>query len=995
MQLLRKVLMALAMCALAGPAFAQSPNNAAIVVVVVDQTGAVVRDAKVTVKNTATGISREAMSGAEGTATFAALPLDGAYTVSVNKSGFTAEDVTGLTLRASESSTVKVKLLASGGASEVTVYGTEQGVRANSQIGRRFDSDAIDKTPILGRKIGSVPLLNSAFRTGKGTGDLFVNATYFITGAGSRRTTTFMLDGANNDEGWGRQTMVATVPVGAIQEISALTNAFSAEYGWTSGSALNIVTKSGTNDMHGEFMYLGRPGAWQAKSFGTDNFCPPSVSTCETPATLQQINPADTPDVLNQYSASFGAPLKKNQTFLFLTGDYTRQDRTTQLSDSLPSFVLENGSLEYVGHYRQKLFDGRVDHVVSPKQSLMFRTNIDTFFDTNPNDAVVGNNAPTVARKYSRSSVTGQVNHTYVVNPNVLNEVRVSYSHGDPVTRWEAQTLSTTYSRSGSAPFKIGESRQSDIYSKQFQFQDTLTWAKDRHTLRLGTSVARHNSGGIGSEPGQATLGTFTFKSTTTAPFDELTLADVQNYSQPVNYGPINYDVTQWLVAGFAQDSYRVSDDLTLDLGLRYDRQTLTDATKDFAPRVGFSWHPGSDGRTVIRGGYGVYYTQMLIKQIAKGLTGDLNGLSSYTATPGQTGFPTCLTGACLPVNLDPLTLPLAQRPARDITLLAGDRAKYEAQFAAFGLDFSRVSAAYPDALVNPKSQVTSIGFEREITPMLVLSADYVHQHWTDLDSIIDLNAPTPFERTEVGQSRSVTAANATRPIAPVNGGVRQINVLMNLGEADYDGLQTLLTYRGSDKLSASLSYTLSKATNTTEPDGNGVSPNEGHLDRQGEMERGPSVVDQRHRAVFSLIYQLPHGMAIGTVTTLASARPFNAVTGVDNNGDGSNNDRPVINGSVVSKSSFRGTGTQDVNAFLEGRIKVAGGRSLLLRIEGFNLFNNANILGRAQQTYGNTATVNSTFGQVVSAGSAAAALPSLANIDPARMFQLQARFIF
>ena len=118
-------------------------------------------------------------------------------------------------------------------------------MRADPQIGGRLDSQTIDETPILGRKITTLPLFNSAFRQGKGTGDLFVNATYFITGSGSRRTTTFMLDGASNDEGWGRQTMLAAVPVGAVQEVSVLSNAFSAEFGWTAGPALNIVTKSG------------------------------------------------------------------------------------------------------------------------------------------------------------------------------------------------------------------------------------------------------------------------------------------------------------------------------------------------------------------------------------------------------------------------------------------------------------------------------------------------------------------------------------------------------------------------------------------------------------------------------------------------------------------------------------------------------------------------------------------------------------------------------
>ena len=190
------------------------------------------------------------------------------------------------------------------------------------------------------------------------------------------------------------------------------------------------------------------------------------------------------------------------------------------------------------------------------------------------------------------------------------------------------------------------------------------------------------------------------------------------------------------------------------------------------------------------------------------------------------------------------------------------------------------------------------------------------------------------------------------------------------------------------------MSYTLSKATNTTEPDGNGIGSNDANIARLGEEERGPSVVDQRHRAVITASYALPYNITAGTLMQFASARPFNAVTGIDNNGDGANNDRPVINGTVIAKSAFRGTGTQDVGLFVEARVKT-GARSVLLRMEGFNLFNHANILGRAQTTYGDTATVNPTFGQVVAAGSASNALPALANIDPPRMFQFQVRFTF
>jgi len=217
----------------------------------------------------------------------------------------------------------------------------------------------------------------------------------------------------------------------------------------------------------------------------------------------------------------------------------------------------------------------------------------------------------------------------------------------------------------------------------------------------------------------------------------------------------------------------------------------------------------------------------------------------------------------------------------------------------------------------------------------------------------------------------------------------------MNLGLADYDGLQTEVSYRGSRRWFASVSYTLSKATNTTEPDGNGIGPNDANIARLGEVERGPSVLDQRHRAVVTYVYNFPLHITAGTFMQFASARPFNATTGVDNNGDGVNNDRPVVNGVVMPKSAFRGTATSDVALFAESRIRTSEHTSVLLRVEAFNIFNHGNYLGRGQTTYGDTGVPNPTFGQVAAVGTTANAVPAFANVDPPRMFQFQIRFVF
>jgi Carboxypeptidase regulatory-like domain len=386
----------------ASPAAAQSPNTATINVVVVDQTGAVVKDANVSVVNTATGATREATSDATGSALIAALPLTGTYTVSVTKSGFTAEDVKDLALRGGETASLKIKLVATGGSSSVTVYGTSEGIRNDPELGTSLTSARIDETPVLGRKVTALPLLNAAFRPAKGTGDLFINAVYFVTGAGGRRETDFVVDGATGNEPWGRQTMFSTLPIGAVQEMQVQSRAFSAEYGWTSSTAVNIVTKAGTNVTHGEVLFLGRPGGLQPDTMSASAQCPGAISTCVPPTTNGAPNaivPPDIPDSLAQGSFALGGAIVPDRTHYFVAADLTSQDRTASITSPLSS------SSTIVGHYRQALVDARLDHTINGNNSLTGRFNLDRFYDDNPQDAVSGNNLPSTGRTFSR--------HTY------------------------------------------------------------------------------------------------------------------------------------------------------------------------------------------------------------------------------------------------------------------------------------------------------------------------------------------------------------------------------------------------------------------------------------------------------------------------------------------------------------------------------------------------------------------------------------------------------
>ena len=307
-------------------------------------------------------------------------------------------------------------------------------------------------------------------------------------------------------------------------------------------------------------------------------------------------------------------------------------------------------------------------------------------------------------------------------------------------------------------------------------------------------------------------------------------LADVQQYSQPVSYGVTSYELNQWLLTGYAQDSFHVNDDLTLDLGLRYDRQTLTDATKNFAPRVGFGWHPNGDSRTAIRGGYGVYYTQ--VRSNDRGLLTTASTAIRPTHAPGNS-IHSCHTGrACRARSQDvagfavpALTSPSG--PAKPVLSPAVRQLRSQ--------------------LVARRTIPTSSSIRRaggvdrgpEITKGLFVG-DYVHQQWTNLDPAIDLNAPSAFDHA-IGQTtpwRRTPRARSCRSPAFIRSTCSRTSA-------------SPTTTRCTELLSrppGCLAQLRCRRRRTPPSPGNGIGPTRA-LTRLGEEERGPSVVDQRHRA--------------------------------------------------------------------------------------------------------------------------------------------------
>jgi hypothetical protein len=959
---------------------AQTPDTATVHGRVVDQTQAAVPGVRVTAKNTLTGIQRTTQTDASGDFSMGGLPVAGTYDIVAEKQGFAEAHFNNITLAGGTMADLNLRLDVAGGQTQITVVGVVGEVRTDQpQLGNRLGDAQMEQTPLLNRRITYLPLLNAANRPAINQGDVFMNQNLFTTNGAGRRQTWFEVDGSTGNDSWGRQTIFSSIPLAAVQEMTVLESGFSAEYGGSTGSAVNIVTKSGGNQFHGEVMELWRPSATEAALSGF-------TSTNATSGNDL------TNDTLGQTEAAISGPLGSSaRTHFFLAGEFSRENKASPvISPVAPG--------NFIGHYRGWLANFRLDHQISEGNSVFFRSSVDSFYDTNPNGTVGGNNLPTVDRVFRRRTYSEELGETAILSPTLLNNLRLQFQLASPITEFDPVIYGTQFQVpiSTGGTFTTGTSQSALLLNRQYQVNDTLFTVRGRHQIKFGTDVIVAHTGGNSKEfGGPIYLGQFVYNPCTqslsvcesSAYLNNI--ANVKTYTQ--SYGNASYTVDDVLWALFVQDDYRLRPDLTLNVGLRYERQTFTDSTKDFAPRIGFAYNLRADGKTVIRGGFGIYYSQIVDNSEANyALTGP-TGVFNYTAAPGQIGFPTSVSAAPLPAFP-----PGAVVPLRSLYIRPGEGA-YLSQFFP-----TSTLIGYPDKLLNPYSEQWTFGIERQLKSNWILQVDYVGSHTLKINRPLDVDPPAPFIRTSPGQTRSAQSANCTRPYwkwwyqqqgttcnpaAATNPqppyAVIQSDV--NNGYAYYDALDVNLSHRFTPRSSMLVSYTWSHAIDNVDPDVPSQNPNDPNF--TGRIENGNAIFDQRHRFVLSGVYVAPLKINIGGVITVASGLPFNFTTGATNSGDsGATTDRPVINGVVVGRNTGRGRATYDASPFIERPFTFGGERlHLVLRAESFNVLNHANFVGYSG-TYGNGAAAGPGFGQP---------LAGITNQLPARSFQFSAKVTF
>ncbi|MGC1620604.1 MAG: TonB-dependent receptor [Candidatus Acidiferrum sp.] len=984
------------------PLLAQTPDTATIHGEVTDQSHAAVQGVQVTVTNTLTGLQRTARTDSSGAFSLGGLPIAGTYAINALKDGFAEAKLREVTLVGGITANLNLQLNVAGAQTQVTVTGTAGEVRADEpQLGDHLSATQAEEMPLPNRRITYLPLLEAANRPAINQGDVFMNEDLFTTNGTGRRQTWFEVDGGNAVDSWGRQTIFSNVPLEDVQEMTILTNAFSAEYGYTGGSVVNIVTKSGGNKYHGEVLGLWRPSGPEAKLSGFNSTTATSGNDI-------------TNDTLRQAAIGFSGPIgSSGHTQFSLNGEYSWQDRVSPvISPIAPG--------NFTGEYRGWLGSLRIDHQINGNNDLFFRGDVDSFYDTNPNGTVGGNSLPTVDRIFKRRTYTEELGETAVLSTTFVNEVRAQFQLASPITQFSPTVYGTQFvvpivdPTTNPGTFTTGTSQSALLLNHQYEVNDTVSTAHARNSIKFGFDMIHAHTGGDSKEfGGPIYLGKFTYNTcTNTVAFCESSaylddISNVANYSQ--SFGNADYTVGDTLFSTFVQDDYRLRSDLTVNLGLRYELQTFADSTKDFAPRVGFAYNIGGTGKTVIRGGFGIYYSQIVDNSEANyALTGP-TGVFNYTAAPGQPGFPEAISDAPLP------SFPVGGAvPLRSLYIRPGESASYDQFFP------TAVLIGYPNALLDPYTEQWTIGVQRELAPGWVLSADYVGSHSLKINRPLDVDPPAPFVRTAQDQFRgaapnssgveqcipnaaignkantslstcAVNAANATRPLwiydaaQGITPAYSVIQTDVNDGYATYNALDLDLSHHFSNGFTMLASYTWSHAIDNVDPDIPGQNPNDPNF--TGGQEKGNAIYDQRNRFVLSGFYTAPWKIRFGGIGTFGSGLPFNITTGTTNSGDtGATTDRPVVNGAVIGRNAGHGTPIYSVDPFVERPFKLREGMELDLRAEAFNVFNHANFVG-FNGTYGN--------GAPPAPGVIGAPLAGITNQLPAREMQFSAKLTF
>ncbi|MGE0454508.1 MAG: TonB-dependent receptor [Vicinamibacteria bacterium] len=1035
------------------PAAAQTPTGT-ILGVVKDAQGSAVPGATVTATHTGTQFSRSATSDDGGQYALRLLPV-GQYTLTVAMPGFKNYSRAGILIEVGRNARVDPTIEVGAISEVVSIVADAPLVETSSSaLSRTVGQNEVLNLPLVNRDLYSMLSLTGGVSSNDNSNSLG-GPEQLTTINGSTRaqigSVSFQLDGGNNTAGLRGTGNPAPNPE-AVQEFRVITNNYAAEYGRYQAGIVDIVTKSGTNEFHGAAFEFFRN-----EKLNSARWAPPGVASTKDPLDR------------NQFGAAFGGPIQKDKTFFFASYSGLRQEetyyrnsarvptaleRTGDFSQSaqkprdpltgqpfpggiIPSARFDPAALTIQNQFvplsnlPNSFFEVsaadplesdeatfKLDHNISPTQIAALSYFYQKGTDTQPMSLT--GNIPWVDRDFEWTQHNLNLSHTWTLSSTKINQFRATYmrqfggrvnnpttSLGDLNSRFTLQGVPTLPRLTVSGYFTGQVSIAGpDAGSDYFGVKDTLSVARGNHSFKLGGEVSYE---AIVHDTLLDNYGVFAFNGSKTGnAYADFLLGLPSTMTQDA---PVRKTDNGWYLSLFAQDDWRLSPRVTLNLGLRYDLQfPFTDPedrklayvpgeqsqvaptapegllfpgdpgigrgivstdSNNVAPRIGVAWDPKGDGRLAIRAGFGVFY-------------GSTTGNEWNTTADNQPfairqSFPTVKTLS------DPYGNLPGGSPFPFIYDPANPSFRFPAQVFGPALDF-----------VWPYTYQMNLTIQKEVFRDYSLSASYVGALGRKLPASVDRNYPV------YGPGATTGNVNARRPYQP--GVIGAARVLESAFSSDYHGLQLAAEKRGAH-FSAKAYYTFSKALEDTEYQGGGLPAfqNTSRLD----LERGRTSNDRTHVFVVSGVWRIDYvedgsplakallnDWTLSGIVTLQSGQPLTITAGQDRNLDGLSTDRADLVGDPVLDSGrprdeaieqwfntaafalpalgtdgsagrniVEGPGLRNVDLGLFRDIPLTGRLLLQLRAEATNVFNVVNL-----SNPGTNRNAPATFGKIRSA---------------------------
>lgn len=918
--------------------------------IVTDPSGGVVSGATVKIRDVKKNRLRTVVTDLTGGFIAPQLPSS-TYEIKVEAKGFRFCEVWDIRIESGQTVTynIPLELERRHEMVTVTVETTPPIDLTKTVVGGNLTSREVDLLPLNGRDALDLVLLfpgvtEQPFDTrdaakpaaGRFSSDTPIEAGVFSLSGGRAFSNNLTLDGFdNNDDREARERI--SYPREAVEEVQVITNQFSSEYGRASGGRVNLRTRSGSNQFHGRGYFFFQDESLNANSFFRNSVGQPRV-----------------PFQRRQEGFFLSGPIHRDQIFFF--GSFERDDKpdTAEINlplpfETNPRYPLpqpnsQGGSVIYRPANGAPILGGRwIDEVATPSHRNFIATKMDALlnqknalsvrYDFSRGSSLSGFTGgarfPSTAVEQGRDSQSWALTEDFVVRPHLTLQSRYQYSRLLPSSLENGESQPVAVIVSGSSGFSAGGSastfhsnRRGKRKETRNQFAENITLIKGRSTLKMGVDVQRVNSRDFDLFE---LNGIYTF-----ANMADFLSNQPSRFQQAV--GNPEGVVTNTVVGLYLQHDWKFRSNFSLNFGLRYDMETaLSKDTNNFGPRFSFAWDPFRSGKTLVRGGFGVFYNRVLLRTFGDfaGKTG-LRFIDLRTTEDVQKIFPHLATNdaARFLSDLFPRILPNS----------------FEIFSVASPADDARRLS--PNLRI-PYSEQASFGIEREIRRGLIVEASYQFNHSAKLWRDHNINAPVPpaggllsyllsqsFSlsldntvysnvRFDLGTNTSVPTPNGSVIKTPLTLGLnagtfisgssssrfvrllfeavcplrpfpslRGLDQLESSGSSSYNALTLSLTKRTSRTLSFRTSYTLSKLfedtfINTATPQ------DEFNL----AAERSLGNTDQRHRFLLQGIFEIPKiKITAVPVLMIASGRPFTIGNGgSDRNLSDRATDRPNL----------------------------------------------------------------------------------------------------